>query len=310
MAPRMRKILFARINRRNPRVEGYEPQETLEGRAFADDLMELARRRQTQAQEVTSTGRVMRYWFAGDMTPSGDEQFMTGTLGYTTREERKIFDTGSYSWVKAETEQLEGASDETVVPFAIDMREHCRWVAFATTPKMRPATFIAGLELVLNAAVLEAGFVPTDWNVDLVVSKARVEEWVSQNPYVFYFERTIKFSNPGRDLDDDRAEMRALAANRKTEQFAAPYGQTLNVDSERFSEKLEGTEKGNLELLLKARGPSGRGEVKFNTRDQADERRIPDFEDLEAGMQAVLHELREYVDWRLGVGPSQPALGE
>lgn len=114
---------------------------------------------------------------------------------------------------------------------------------------------------------------------------------------MFFLERTIKFSNPGYDYDEDRRQMRALASSRKTEIFAAHRNKQLNVDTDEFRAKLEGTETGDLDVVMKARGTYGASETVFNSRNQSDSRRVNDFGlDLEAGMDSVLWALREYVE--------------
>ena len=251
VANKNRRVVFARINRRRPQ------QETLDLRPFGEDLSRLgASHAMSHVQRKTQT-HPQRQWFAADMTITPSEDFMVGTLGYAEQQTHVQFDEDAWSWVKGETRSDDAGSEQTVVPFAIDLREHERWVAFAPTGRMRPRQFVVGFQKVLNEAVLRAGLIPADWEVDLVTSEGRIEAWLSDHPRVYFVRRTIKFSNPGKDLSVDEAEMRALGANRKTEEFAAPRGQTLRTEGDDFREKLDGTGRGNLDVILRRGGPMG-----------------------------------------------------
>ena len=290
MAPRRQKVVFARINRRQP------DQGTLVMRSFREDMAELAASRQTRYKEVRrdSTDRT---WIAADMTIQPDGDFMTGTLGYTTREERRIFEDEQWSWIKATTEEREGAFPDAVVPFAVDLHEDHRWVAFAPAPRLQPKQFVNGFWRVLSHAVAEAGLVPAEWEVDLISSRDSIDQWLSQHPGVHLLRRTIKFSNPGRDLDDDRREMRAINARRKTEELKASSRGVLNIEAEEFRSKLEGTETGDLQLYLEARGEAaGTGDAVFRSEDSPDQRAVDTFgRDLQRGIGTVVDALRGYV---------------
>lgn len=293
-----RKVVFARVNRR----QGNEP---LQLRPFSRDMAYLAHSHYMTHLQKAAPTRPQRRWFAADMQiiPSGD--FMTGTLGYAEKQQHVEFDQDAWSWIKGETRLADAGSEQTVVPFALDLRDKQRWVAFAPTARMRTLQFARGFQSVLNQAVLDAKLVPVEWEVDLVTSEGRVEAWIDQNPRVFFMQRTIKFSNPGRDLDHDRVEMQQLAANRKTEEFHAPRGRTMRSDTEEFRNKLAGTETGDLEIILRARGIHGERELVFNTRKNADESLVDDFgADLERGMDVMLRALREYVASKEGPEPT------
>ena len=287
---RTRKVVFGRINRRQP-----GGQDTLNMRPFKDDMLDLAESHKTTYTPVTTVGQPIRTWYAADMTvdPSGD--FMTGILGHVINEERLQFDRDSWSWVKGPTEQSETASVSTVAPFAIDLRETQRWVGFAPTTRIHPFSFANHLGNVLSHAVLEAGLIPSDWECDLVVSRETVHRWIQQHPRLSTIKRTIKLTNPGRDLDDDRAEMQALAARRKTEELAAYPNRDLRTDTPEFEAKISGLDTGDLEIVLRARGDAGSTPI-FNSRQAADETRVDDFEnDLQRGMELVLGALLDYV---------------
>jgi hypothetical protein len=288
---KMRKVRFARINRRSP-----AGQETLAMRTFAEDFTELASSRLTQTTQRGTGGQLLKTWTAADMTIDANGDFMTGTLGFSSPEDRKVFNTDAWSWVKGETVDLDAASRATVAPFAVDLHESHRWVAFAPTAKIRPGTFAWGLEHVLNQAVVAAGLIPTEWEVDLVVSRSEVDEWIRKHPLIHFMRRTIKIPNPGRELDSDRAEMRSLAAQKKTEEFVAQRGGLLDTASELFADKLDGTQTGDVELQLHAHRHNENGIVKFNSRSAADEELIDDFGvDLMLGMELVLAALQLYV---------------
>jgi len=288
---KMRKVRFARINRRRP-----VGQETLAMRTFAEDFTELASSRLTQTTQRGTDGQLVKTWTAADMTIDANGDFMTGTLGFSSPEDRKVFNTEAWSWVKGETVDLDAASRATVAPFAVDLQESHRWVAFAPTAKIRPGTFAWGLEHVLNQAVGAAGLIPTEWEVDLVTSRSEVDEWIRKHPLIHFMRRTIKMPNPGRLIDSDRAEMRALGAGKKTEEFVAERGGLLDTGSEVFASKLDGTQTGDLDLQLHAHRQNKSGIDKFSSLSAADEELIDDFgTDLMVGMDLVLAALRAYV---------------
>jgi hypothetical protein len=282
-----RRIAFGRVNRRLP------DQQSFARRPFAEDMMILAQSRETRA--------VVRdvEWVAADLNLDASGDFMSGVLGFAETELRRDFEDEAFSWLKGRTSAAEGASRRTTSPFAVDLREDRRWVAFAPAARIQPATFRLGFSAVLNAAVQSLGLWPTDWEFDLVLQKRTVEEWIAEHRDVFYFRRKVKFTNPGREIDEDRAEMQALAARSKEEIFKASYGRTLRLqDSETFSRKLDGVETGDLEVVLRARGPGG-SEFSFTSDEQPEHTFVPDFGDnLDEGIDWVLNALREYSERR------------
>jgi hypothetical protein len=249
MPARSQKVVFARINRRRPVGE-----ETIAARSFLEDMSALAESHETTYVEPATRGHPARTWAAGDLRivpqpPYFNGRgifpgaiFMTGILGYTSAQQRRVFDEEHWSWISSRVEEADTARDDTISPFVVDLRESNRWVGFSPAARLGPKAFAIGFERVLNRAVLAGGLMPTEWEVDLVVSRNRVDEWIRVHPLVHMLRRTIKFTNPGRDLDSDRAEMRALAARRKTEEFKAPSNGVLNVASDTFYEKLDGVE--------------------------------------------------------------------
>lgn len=265
-------------------------------RSFAEDLSVLAESHLTTFTDRDPQTGDTRTWTAADMTVEPDGEFMTGILGFSTPDQRKIFNPDAWSWVKGETSALDAATRRTVAPFAIDLREGNRWVSFAPTASLRQATFASGLEKALNHAVAGVNLIPTEWEVDLVTSRAEIDQWLDEHPLVHFLKRTIKIPNPGRDLDDDRAEMRALAARRKTEEYSAGRNNALDIRSSEFRQKLDGTQTGDLDLLMVAHDAVGGAKSTFNSRNAADESLVDDFGlDLMLGMELVLAALRVYV---------------
>lgn len=293
MPPATRKVTFARVNRR-----GAEGQETLAARSFRDDMATLAQSRRTsylERKDRQDTSPV-RLWYAADMTIEPDGDFMTGTLGYASPQQHIPFDTKNWSWIKGESAENDAAREDTITPFAIDLRDPNRWISFAPTARIQPSAFASAFQRVLNNAVVAAGLIPTEWEVDLVISPIEVYSWIEQHPGVYNLQRTVKFTNPGRDYDDDRQEMRALAARRKKEEFSAPGNDVLNIHSEEFHAKLNGVDTGDIDLVLHARGEAGPGNAVFTSKQSADSMIVSNFGgDLIAGTETVLAALREYV---------------
>jgi hypothetical protein len=291
MAVTTRKVKFARINRRRP-----PGQETLAMRSFAEDLTALAESHLTTFTQIDPQTGYTRTWTAADMTVQPDGDFMTGILGFSTPDQQKLFDADAWSWVKGETVELDAATRRTMSPFAIDLRPSNRWVSFAPTANLRPTVFSSGLEQALNHAVAASNLIPTEWEVDLVTSRAEIDQWLEEHPLVHFLRRTVRIPNPGRDLDDDRAEMRALGARRKVEEFSAGRSSALDIDSDEFRQKLDGTQTGDLDLQMVAHEALGGGQSKFNSKTSADETLVDEFGlDLMRGMELVLEALQLYV---------------
>lgn len=285
-----KRVAFARINRRAETTEGFG------ARPFRDDMRALAESRETRA---LFRGRE---WIAADLKMLPTEDHMIGVLGFTAEEAFRDFDPAAFSWVKGPVRIHEGASERTMVPFAIDLRDDKRWVAFGTTARIQPPAFANGFETALNAAVGKLGLMPTEWEVDLVVGVARVEEWLELHPNVTRFTRIVRFHNPTIKLDRDREEMRALAARTKTETFttAPARGKLLNIrDNPVFERGLEGLDTGDLDIELEAR--QGISKATFSTRRIADRTWVEDYgDDLESGMELMLRAVQDYVAEREG----------
>ncbi|MEV4756019.1 hypothetical protein AB0J86_13025 [Micromonospora sp. NPDC049559] len=286
---KQRRVVFARINRRN---------NTLGMRPFAVDMRALAESRQTTFVVPATPERPARAWYAADMRLAMGDDFMTGILGYSVVDQKRYFDLGSWSWIKGATEDSDAASQDTVVPFAVDLREHNRWVAFATTQRIQPASFRPALGEVLSAAAQNLGLLPADWECDPVVSQHTVQEWIEQHPNVKLLRRIVKFSNPGRDLDEVRAKMREMKARRATEEYAAYHSQILDVEADAFWGKLQGLETGDARVQMESREAQG-VDAKFDSDTKTDETRIDDYgKDLERGMDLVLQALVVYAGTR------------
>lgn len=297
MPPEMRKVLFARVNRRREVGE-----ETLAARSFRDDMATLAESHQTSYRErkerqQSSPGRI---WYAADMTIEPDGTFLTGTLGFTTPQPHIPFDTKNWSWIKGQEAETDAAREDTITPFAIDLRDQNRWVSFAPTARIHATSFSNAFQHVLNNAVAAEGLMPTEWEVDLVISPIEVYTWIERNPLVYHLQRTIKFPNPGRTFDDDREEMRALDANRKKEEFIAPGNGILNTRSAEFRAKLDGVETGDIDIILNSRSETGPGNTTWSNKNHADTMSVPNFgADLVGGIAIVLEALRQYVSEKL-----------
>jgi hypothetical protein len=280
--PQPKRVAFGRINRRLP-----EEHLSLDMRPFREDVVALAESGELRAVVEG------REWIAADMSldPSGD--FMTGVLGYSDVETKRDFEEEAFSWVKGPTREEAGASTQTLVPFAIDVRDDHRWVGFVPSRLIRVRKFSEGFSIVLNRAVQTLGLIAAEWEVNMLTDRSTIDEWLEENQDVVLFVRTVKFENPGRDISAERAEMRALAAKQKTESFQAPPQGYLRLQqNEEFEGLLHGVETGDVDIELKAR--SGQ---RFKSLEHADERFISDYgSDLETGMGRVLDALREYAE--------------
>jgi hypothetical protein len=287
-----RRVVYGRINRRSIQEPLYNV------RPVREELRALAESKRTAA-EVDGVP-----WYAGDFSfdPAGD--FVTGILGFSERERFQEFDEAAWSWLKGAVHEPEGASARTKVPFAIDLRESMRWVAFAPTYRIRAAGFSRGFAIVLNTALNRIGRTPSEWEVDLVVEVTQVETWLDQHQNVVKFTRTVKYHNPVDNLDDERAEMRAINAQTKTESFSSGgRGRSLatNTQNPEFVRKLEGLATGDVDVYLEAR--EGSTKATFSSKNHFDYEFVEDFGDnLELGMELMLRAVSEYSERAGGQG--------
>ncbi|MCE0488138.1 hypothetical protein [Ornithinimicrobium sediminis] len=260
----MKSIVFARINRRR------SSDTPLSGESsFSREMRVLAESGLTSAVQRGRGTQETKTWHAGDFAVTPDGQFLTGILGYSEPRTDMSFDEESRSWAKGEAEDRDTGSDQTIAPFAVALGDHDRWVAFATASRLKRNQFRKGFEMVLQAAVAEVGFPGYEWEVDLIATREDIYAWIEQHPEVKLLIRTVKLSNPGNDIDEDREEMRELRAKRKTEEFAAYRGEHLNTESEEFAAKIDGTETGFLTVRMEARGETARSKPKFNSNERA-----------------------------------------
>jgi hypothetical protein len=245
-------------------------------------------------------------WVAADLSIDPSGNFMTGILGFSDVEALRDLDRAAFSWLKGPIHIAEGASERTMVPFAVDLREDQRWVAFGTSLRIQGQGFASGFEACLNAALAKLGLMPTEWQVDLVLGQARVEDWLLEHPNLIVFTRIVRLSNPGRTVDDDRAEMRELAARTKRETFEVPTPRTqknasyLAVrDNPKFNQKLEGLDTGDLDVHLES--VEGKTRSTFDSRGRADRAYVNDYgTDLELGMELMLQAVQDYANERAG----------
>jgi hypothetical protein len=282
-----KRVAFARINRRS------EDDSLFEARPFQEDMRALAESRETRAHFRGNE------WIAADLEILPNEDYMIGILGFSDEETFRDLDPAAFSWLKGPTTIIAGASAErTMVPFAVDLHENGRWVAFGTSLRIQPAGFAAGFRACLNAAVGSLGLTPSEWDVDLVLGKARVEEWLEAHPNVTKFTRVIRLHNPSVRLDQDRERMRALAARRLTETYSVAPARKHHLkirENPEFDNLLDGLDTGDLDIQLEARAGSYR--VTFSSRAMADRRWVDDYgENLEYGMEVMLVAVQEYAN--------------
>ena len=121
----------------------------------------------------------------------------------------------------------------------------------------------------------------------------RDREWVADHPGIKTFRRIVKFSNPGRSLDSDKADMRALGATVKEVEYRALGGRDLKLtDNPAFAELLDGMDRGDVDVSMKA--VQGNLESTYTSKDRPDNTFIDAFDTLEDGMEGVLSALRIY----------------
>ena len=287
-------VVFARINRRQI------GEATVAEHTFREDMIQISTNRLMRAYEVSGK-RTERAWVITDTVVQPDLTFMTGTLGYT--DERQIVENPDWSWIKASP----GKRLDSVVPFALDLRITERWLAFAPAPRLRPKMFADGFGRAINAAVAQMGLTSIEWEVDFVVSRQRINNWLQRHPAVHLLRRTVKFPNPAHNLDEDRQEMRALNAQRMMEEFHSSARGVLDIDSVEFTSRLDGTETGDIDIYLKSRRPEEEaGSTVFSSNNSPDRVFVESFVDLYEGVNVVLEALRQYVTEKSTQGLFEP----
>lgn len=281
----LRRVSFARINRRAPTA-------TLEPRPFRDDMVALAESRATHALIGD------RDWIAAQMTldPSGD--FMTGVLGFEDVNMLRRFDPELWSWSKGEHYEIVGALDrQTLAPFAIDLRDERRWLAFAPTYRIHPPGFVFGFHATLSAAIAQLDLWPTEWGVELVLRQRAVRRWLDEHPDVVLVQITYRLHNPSDRIDDVRQDMRNWNATVASRAYRNDRRQTLNTyDNEEFDSSLADVEEGHSDVFI--RSGHGRYKATFSSRNRSDEDFVSDFVTLEEGMDRMLDAVREYSEER------------
>lgn len=275
---------FCRINRRTL-------DRSLDPRPFAEDLTALADSGETHAKI-----RAVVY-VAADLKVTPDGDFMTGLIGFEEEESLRSYDLETRSWLKGEVHEIVGATSQTVVPFAIDLRQHRRWVAYAPSQRIKSANFRKALAATLNHAVGVLGLLPSEWEVDPVLSTATVEEWVDEHAEITKMIRRIKLTNVLKDVDDARRKMRLLGANHTEETYTAPRAQALDLrDNDEFEDMIGGVETGDVELILFARA-GRKSKAVFKSSDYTDRTTVAEWGgDLERAIELVLDALRDFSD--------------
>ena len=105
-------------------------------------------------------------------------------------------------------------------------RRKRRWIGLVSEALVRGRVqFETAFSALLQAAVLELGLVPAEWEVDLLPLAGDPRERLEEHLDVAELERVVRLPNPSRMFDDDREAMRKLAAVRE--------GRTLEAGKER-----------------------------------------------------------------------------
>jgi hypothetical protein len=272
------EVLYARINRRREQSLGRRP--------FVDEMLALVEGKNMRAE------RNDHVWIAADLELT-DDDLLTGIIGYETTEIRTRFNETEWSWLKGERHIDEGASDATLSPFAIDLNEHRRWVAFAPSGYLNARSFPGGFQTVLNEALRQQNEGHTDWEVDMISSVTALREWVASHGEIVELKLTIRQSNPGRNLDNDRAQMQALRARSKTEVFHPYWGRALEISDEQVEELAADMERTNVDVQMKAR--EGNRKPTFNSKNNRAQTFIEEYaEDLRLGIELVSETLKSY----------------
>lgn len=262
---------------------------SLDMRPFQEDMRILA----SQARNLLRAPVRDKEFIAADLSTTADGQFLIGTLGFAEDETLRSHDEEAFSWVKGPTTDVHGATNQTVVPFAIDLGEHRRWCAHVTTARIRALLFRQAFEAVLNAAVAQVPLIPSRWEVDPVMSLSDLTQWLDEHPEVVVVKRIVKLTNPLQDVDEARRKMRALRGTIYRDLIQAPRDGALETHTEEFRQHVSGIETGDMLVELEARVPGGRNIYKSEAHRQRTT--IADYgSNLEQGMASVLAVLADF----------------
>jgi len=279
-------VEFCRINRRT-RVP------TLQMNPFAADMAALAE----QGMDLLEATVRRSLFIAADLTITSDGNYMTGTLGFAEEEILRTFDRTAHSWLKADVANVEGATLQTVVPFAVDLREKRRWAAFATTGRIRATLFRQAFEATLNAAVIRLGLMPTGWEVDPVMSVGALADWLAEHEEVFKIVRRVKLTNPSKEVDEVRRKLLRLGGSVWNDSITAPRNEVLETDNEEFRNHVKDIETGDSVVELRAR--AGQGEARFKSIDHREFTTVASYgQNLDIGMDRVLSVLVDFSEAR------------
>ncbi|MCE9621006.1 MAG: hypothetical protein K8R99_01530 [Actinomycetia bacterium] len=237
-------------------------------------------------------------YLAADLQIDSTGNFLTGLLGFAEDDVLRQFDSHSFSWLKGEVESIYGATRQMVVPFALDMREKRRWVAHATTARIKSRVFRQAFAATLNHAVGELGLLPSEWEVDPVMSLATVEDWLGQNKQVVSFKRVIRLTNPLSDVDEARRKMRRLNGRVEERVMRGTVKEPLQLhNNPAFAEEIGPVATGDMEIELRAK--SGGTSQWFKSEDHTDHTSIPEYgHNLDQGVALVLDALVRFSDRR------------
>lgn len=199
---------------------------------------------------------------------------MTGILGFESEETYISFDPDSFSWVKGDRSDVSGATNETMVPFAIDARDDRRYVAFTTTRRIKATTFCEALSAVLTEASDAEGWEGLVWEVDLITDTAELDDFLADNPNLTMIQRNVRRPNPkGEYLEEDLQRMDTVSARTLSETYR--IRQNVPVTAEATELIKAGLEEGFTEVKLES--TSNGVSVKFDSRKRRKRTVIEDF---------------------------------
>lgn len=289
-----RRIYFARVNRRADAVK----QETfVERRPFRDEIEILRQSAPLRFKERRSD----REWIIADLEMRGaDDRYLVGLIGFTEPHTRRDFDEENLSWEKGQQYVVGGADDRVIVPFAIDMAERRRYVAYATSNRLGSVQFVSGFKRAINRAVAEHRLWPVDWDIDPITLREDIFEWLRLNPRTKVLVRRVKQHNPGGDLSDIRSRLQAISAKYVKERYAAHYNSTLDLTdsdgtpNDAMKEMTEGLHEGDVTIEIEARADDEGVERTYRSWERPHHVTVDDWGDDMSVMTIVLQQLVDF----------------
>lgn len=286
------RVMAFRVNRR-PIGEGTLLPETLPDASFDHFVRVLA-----PGYEVVTYGRGSeRSWRVGAVEIDGDDMFVTGKLGWHSRDPEIV---PSWSDELKDWPPTTQEPAETLMPFAYDGEK--RVLGIVHDRRSAPTTLAAVFEMILNENEREMAQPTTEWSVEPVLDAQEFIEWLHTQDVVLSVGFVARLPNP-----EPRAAFEELA-ERLEQAHGTEYTARMkskreeglqNIEDDReFRQAIAMGEEGFAQL--DGRGRRGGRPSAYRQSNKVAYERVPslpsDWEELRAMLKGIVrHRLRRFL---------------